>query len=364
MTLSPKWKYRFKKILPFGIIWCLLGGLFLTIEHIAIGDQSNASQTAVALDTQIVIFALSIIFVFGLVFGSMEVLWLDKIFKHRSFATKLSYKFLIYALFFQTILFWGFPMAASLELGVSFFNETVWERNFDFFLSSTHLSAFLQLSFSTLVSILYVEISNTVGQNVLSNFFTGKYHRPVEEDRIFMFIDMKNSTSIAEQLGHRKYFDFLQAYYDCFSDSIINHSGEVYQYVGDEIVISWSKKKGIEKNNSIRVFFSMKEAIARKSSEFKNDFGIIPDFRAGVHVGNITAGEIGALKKDIFFTGDVLNTTSRILSMSKKFKENLLISRELSELLLSDLPYEMKDLGAFELKGKGKLVEIIAVRSL
>ena len=255
-------------------------------------------------------------------------------------------------------------MAASLELGVSFFNETVWKRNFDFFLSSTHLSAFLQLSFSTLVSILYVEISNTVGQNVLSNFFTGKYHRPVEEDRIFMFVDMKNSTSIAEQLGHRKYFDFLQAYYDCFSDSIINHSGEVYQYVGDEIVISWSKKKGIEKNNFVEVFFSMKEAIEQKSLKFENDFGIIPDFKAAVHFGNITTGEIGALKKDIFFTGDGLNTTSRILSKSEKLKEDLLISRELSELLLVGHPYQMKDLGSFDLKGKGKQVEIIAVRSI
>lgn len=361
MGLFAKRLYLFKQILPFGVIWTVLGMLFLATDYLALGDQANAQVTAVKLTPSVVVFALFGVFVFGVIFGFIEVFWLENIFKKKSFSTKVFAKFLLYLLFFQVFMLIGYPIAASLEMGSSVLDKVVWDRYLEFLSSDTHLSATLQLGFSTLVSLLYVEISNYVGQNVLNNFFTGKYHRPVEEDRIFMFVDMKDSTTIAEQLGHRAYFDFLQAYYDCFSGSIINHQGEVYQYVGDEIVISWKLDKGIANDNAIACFFSMKSAMRAANSLFEKRFGIIPDFKAAVHYGNITTGEIGALKKDIFFTGDVLNTTARILSKSSEYQEDLLISEDLSKLFSWNVKYKLKTLGTQELKGKKNQVLIYAV---
>ena len=48
-------------------------------------------------------------------------------------------------------------------------------------------------------------------------------------------------------------------------------------------------------------------------------YGVVPEFKAGFHVGFATVGEIGVLKKIIAFSGDVLNTTSRIQSNCNKF---------------------------------------------
>ena len=127
-----------------------------------------------------------------------------------------------------------------------------------------------------------------------------------------MFVDMKSSTSFAEQLGHKTYFRFLSDYYDQLSNAIIQNKGEVYQYVGDEIVVTWEKADGLQYHNCIRCFYDMKQSLQKKSGYFEKTYGVVPSFRAALHLGQVTTGEIGALKKEIFFTGDVLNVTARI----------------------------------------------------
>jgi len=60
----------------------------------------------------------------------------------------------------------------------------------------------------------------------LNNFFLGKYHHPVAEERIFMFVDMNSSTTIAENLGHVKYFEMLKEYFVDLSGAVIESPGD------------------------------------------------------------------------------------------------------------------------------------------
>ena len=152
-----------------------------------------------------------------------------------------------------------YPLAAGVELNVSPFDTQVWDKFSNFLTSMEFVSTSVSIAFSLFTSLFYSEISENVGHGVLMNFFTGKYHKPTEEKRIFLFSDMKSSTAIAEQLGHIKYFELLREYYADFSDAIIRHAGEIYQYVGDEIVISWEYEDGIKANNCLNCFFAMKE---------------------------------------------------------------------------------------------------------
>lgn len=215
-----------------------------------------------------------------------------------------------YLLFMLVINLITFPIAASIELQSSLFDAQVWHKFSNYIVSSTFLSTMVSLAFSIFVSLLYSDISEHLGHNVLLNFFSGKYHQPKEESRVFMFLDMKSSTSFAEQLGHKTYFRFLSDYYNQLSNAIIQNKGEVYQYVGDEIVVTWEKADGLERHNCIRCFYDMKQSLQKKSSYFEETYGVVPSFRAAIHTGPVTTGEIGALKKEIFFTGDVLNVTA------------------------------------------------------
>ena len=132
--------------------------------------------------------------------------------------------------------------ATELKLGI--FSKPVWANAWSFFTNFAFWSVSIYAAAIIAISLFYMEVSENLGQAVLNNFFTGKYHSPTEESRIFMFLDMKSSTTIAESLGHIRYFEMLQEYYSDLSDSIVKYSGEIYQYVGDEIVVSWTLKKG------------------------------------------------------------------------------------------------------------------------
>ncbi|NER17778.1 adenylate/guanylate cyclase domain-containing protein [Spongiivirga citrea] len=361
MALSPKTKYNIKRILPFGVIWLILGALFLTVEHLALGNQKNALNSAIKLQPDVVLFALTGVTIIGLLVGCIEVLVLRPLFDRKNFATKIISKFFIYFFFFLIVILITYPIAASIEMDISIWDQKVRNRYFDFFLSVTNLSAMIQLGFSLIVSLLYSEISNNVGQNVLLNFFTGKYHKPVVENRIFMFVDMKDSTTIAEQLGTEEYFKFLRSYYGAFSNAIVKNHGEVYQYVGDEIVITWTLKNGLRDNNCIQCFFDMKSDLYKKGHMYLKKFNMQPDFKAALHFGQVTTGEIGVLKKDIFFTGDVLNTTARILGLCSTYKEDILLSKALAHKIMLDNNYSFKALGEHRLKGKAAIVEIVSL---
>jgi len=361
MKLSAITKRNIARITPFGIIWLVFGALFLWIEAVAVGDQDNKLDTAIRLEPDIVIFALVLITLIGLLVGLAELVFVNRLFERKSFAVKIISKFLIYAAFFFLLIFVSFQIAASMELDISIFDRRIWERYVDFFFSQTNASAMVQLSFHLLVSLLYAEISENLGQNVLLNFFTGKYHKPVAETRIFMFADMKSSTTIAEELGHIKYFELLKSYYFDLSNAIVKNYGEVYQYIGDEIVISWKLKNGLDKNYCVQCFFDMKSDLLKKKNSYLKKYGVFPDFKAALHFGEVTTGEIGALKKEIFFTGDVLNTTARIQGLCNEYNVDLLVSKVLIDRLDLNDDYAVQDLGKPQLKGKIDALDLATI---
>lgn len=361
MKLSAVNKRNIGRVLPFGIIWLVSGALFLWVEHAALGGRANTLETAIKLDPGVLTFALAGITFIGLLVGFIELAYLNRLFEKQRFLVKIISKFLIYAAFFFVVILIAFPIAASMELNTSVVDQRVWSRYGTFFFSITNASTMVQLSFQLLVSLLYAEISEHLGQNVLLNFFTGKYHKPVAETRIFMFADMKASTSIAEQLGHIQYFDLLKSYYFDLSDAIVKNHGEVYQYIGDEIVISWKLKNGLENSHCLQCFFDMKMDLEKRKDSYLKKYGVFPDFKAGLHFGEVTTGEIGALKKEIFFTGDVLNTTARIQGLCREYGVDLLVSKDLIDQLGFRDKYSVQLLGKPQLKGKIDTLTLVTI---
>ena len=205
------------------------------------------------------------------------------------------------------------------------------------------------------------KLGQHIGHGVLRNFFTGRYHKPREEDRIFMFLDMKSSTTIAEQMGHIAYFELLKRYYADMTEAIQESSGEIYQYVGDEVVITWTMEDGIRNNDCLACFFRIKAKLEREAARYQKDFGTVPGFKAGLHCGHVTTGEIGSMRKDIIFTGDVMNTTARIQSLCNENEVDLLVSDVLMKRLPTDDRYLVREIGERQLKGKDERVHLFTV---
>jgi adenylate cyclase len=361
--LSPKTKRNLIRIIPFGLLWLIFGISYLLLEKGLLGDLKYYPSTGNPYDFGggNIIVSLIFIAISGLLVGSFEIFYLNKIFNKKSFSKKILYKSITYVVIIITFLLIFTVINNSIELQTGVFDKLVWINVWNFLIGFVFWSVVFYLTVMISVSLFFSEVSENLGLLVLHNFFIGKYHKPIEEERIFMFLDMKSSTTIAEKLGHVKYFEMLKEYYSDFSDPIIQYSGEIYQYVGDEIIVSWRLKSGLHNNNCIKCFFAMKESILSQSKKYKSKFGISPTFKAGYHLGKVTTGEIGVLKKDIIFTGDVLNTAARIQGLCNTYNVDILISDQLRNKLMLDSEFQAKTLGKSELRGRKENVELFTV---
>jgi adenylate cyclase len=197
----------------------------------------------------------------------------------------------------------------------------------------------------------------------LYNWMTGKYHDPKEETRFFMFLDIKDSTTLAEQLGNLKFSAMVRDFFEDMSKPCFATKAEVSHYIGDEAVISWLPKNGIRQANYLRFYFLVAAQIEARSDHYKAKYGHVPEFKAGLHVGAVVATEVGESKSEIVFHGDVMNTTARITGLCSALAHDFLISAEAVTTLASK-DYELTDFGEQKLKGKEASVQVFGVRPI
>ena len=359
--LNPKTRRFFQLVLPFVLFWQVGSLVYLFLEKGLLGDLDYYPNTGNPYDFMYnSIILLTSATIVGFLVGSFEILYLKKKFLNAGFGVKLFGKSFIYAGIMIIFLLVNAIISNMVESQLEITDPILWDHIWIFLTSFSFWSVEIYIALLMGLSLFYAEVSDNMGPQVLNNFLLGKYHHPLEEERIFMFLDMKSSTTIAERLGHIQYFELLQDYYEDISEPILLFEGEVYQYVGDEIVISWLKHEGLHLHNCIQCFFEMRKALASKQAKYEKKFGIVPTFKAGLHLGKVTAGEIGVLKQDIVFTGDVLNTTARIQSLCNDYNSQLLISESLLQLL-PEMPYSFRSVGDTSLRGKNNTVEIFTL---
>ena len=211
------------------------------------------------------------------------------------------------------------------------------------------LPYFLVLSLAVLFGL---QMNRMIGANVLRYFVGGRYHRPIAEERIFLFLDVEGSTALAERLGSGRYFELLRRFVDDLTDPIVASGGEIYQYAGDEVVVTWRLADGVRDANCVRCFFWSREAMAHERARYTRDFGTAPRFRGGLHGGLVTAGELGDLRRQIVFVGDILNTAARLEEYAKRTGLDLVVSGSLLERLALPPGVEARRCGELALRGK------------
>ncbi len=211
-----------------------------------------------------------------------------------------------------------------------------------------------------LVVIFIRQLDRLLGPGVLLRYVTGRYHRPRREQRVFMFVDITSSTELSERLSLEAYYGLVNDFFHDVSRPVLDTRGEIYQYVGDEVVISWKLDRGVEDANCVRAFFQIDAAVRANADRYLTQYGAIPEFKAGLHSGDVIAAEIGDLKKEIVFNGETLNVAARIQGECNRLGRRLLASRSLLDRL--DLPAELtaEPMGAVALRGVGKPTEIVA----
>ncbi len=231
-----------------------------------------------------------------------------------------------------------------------------------FLFNSTTLFFLIVLFLGGYVYVLMNTFLHQVGYVPLGKMLTGYYQKPREEELIFMFLDLQSSTAVAEILGHRQYSYFVQ---DCFrnlSKSLLATRGHVYQFVGDEVVVTWNANKKRSYKNAVDFFFLYGRSLERHRAEFVEKYKLFPLFTASINVGKVMAAEVGEIKRELAYHGDVLNTAARIQKQCKHYKKTILITHEFAERLNEHThPYKVNYVDDTLLAGKKEAVKIYEV---
>lgn len=210
------------------------------------------------------------------------------------------------------------------------------------------------------LTLLAIEINEKYSRGVFVNIMLGKYLQPKEEQRIIMFLDLKDSTPIAEKLGHKEYFKFISDFIYTISTGLLENDGRIYQYVGDEIVVWWPASKQNAKL-AVASLISTRKELHKRLNRFKRKYDIFPEYKAGIHCGSVMVGQVGMIKKDLVMSGDAINTAARIRSACTDLNQKFLISKEMNALLeLKD--WQSESLGEVDLKGKNQGLELFALK--
>lgn len=349
----------FRNMLAQIFFWCL-ANVFL-VSFISMITDVIQESGGISVETNFslsMITALSFGVIQGVVFGIGEFYFEYSFLRTQPFVVTLLAKTMIYFAttiglmsIFRYVVYEEFTLVLTSGSRLQF-SEAGWRKLF-------HLNLVYDL-FAALVITFIIQVFRKFGPRMTLPFIFGRYRFPKEEDRVFLFMDLRASTTIAETLGHLRYSEFIR---DCFvdiSNVVTRHECEIYQYVGDEVIITWLTRDAIKDNACVRFFFDCEKQFQRRAAYYQERYGQTPVFKAAAHVGIVTTVEVGEIKRDLAFHGDAINAAARIQGLCNVYNRRFLLSRTLHNRLQEPVA-GIESLGETYLKGKNIPIEIMSI---
>lgn len=342
--------YKLRVLTNISIIWVLFSFIFLynilSIEKDLLTNRS------------LILFSLSFAII-GFVVSAALVFYLKNAFRHYPLWLSVLVKMLLMFFMFVIVAF------ILLSLYYVFSERQAFDQFLDdffkeVFLTQGFLIFMIDLALMAFISIIYLEVTDKYGPGGFMRMMRGRYNKPRKEDRIFLFLDINDATTMAEKLGHERYFRMLKDFFADITDPILANAGEIYQYVGDEVVLSW-KTSPLNKIRCLKFIRQAYYILKRKEKKYRKRYGFVPTFKSGIHSGEVTAGFIGIIKKELVYSGDTLNTAARIRGKCHELNESFVLSGDFLQNFNQPYSYQITEIGEMEFKGRMEKEKLYSV---
>ncbi|HOY16517.1 MAG TPA: adenylate/guanylate cyclase domain-containing protein [Haliscomenobacter sp.] len=345
------------------MIWVTAGLLTALYEYFFLANYPGVLETAPMQEFDLgknAVAAMGGLFVGSLLFGLLELFYFQKKIIREKFWVVMLKKIAVYVVLLFILLVGISYAFNSILSGRSIGDPLAWQETRNFIGSIAFWHPVSPILLLVLLSSFWLQLSERFGSNELWMMFSGRYFNPKEEQRIFMFLDLNHSTTIAEKLGNEKFYRFLNDFFHDIAAVITLHKGEVVEYIGDLVIISWTFPSGSFETRCLTCYKDFEKVIETNKGNYLSRYGVIPQFKAAVHCGKVIIGEMGRIKKSIKFSGDVLNTTSRVEKECGALGAKLVITDKLVDIL-SNPPYSLEKVSNISLKGKEKPMDLYKV---
>ncbi|MEO8559396.1 MAG: adenylate/guanylate cyclase domain-containing protein [Rhodospirillales bacterium] len=224
----------------------------------------------------------------------------------------------------------------------------------------------MSVAFSLAASLVFNfinQIARILGRGVLGSLVLGRYHRPRSEERLFLLVDMKDSTSIAERIGDLAFHNLLNDFFATLAQAVNAVGGDIHKFIGDEAIAVWQPKRGLRNAACLTCFFDFGRRLAADAEYYRSTYGVLPQFHGGAHIGTVIVGEMGSTKQEIAYSGAALNTAARIEQATRQFGQSLLVSDVLLSRLALPAELSAQSVGRITLRGSAEEIELFAVSS-
>ena len=346
MELSPRQKYNIDlnlRMIFYGIVLSLLYVLFVHGISKPVGF----------------INAIFAGFFGGLLIAYIEAVDFNPNSRTYSFLQRLIMKSAIYLSYLAFVIPLIIGIVESFYYDVEFFEHVTSER-FQTFLIYNHFRFTVPVAFLCIVGLVFtLQMNRKLGQGVFINHVSGRFRTPREVERVFMFLDLRASTTIAETLSALDFHRFIHEFFSDITEPIVAQNGIIYKYVGDQVIVIWNYERGFEQANCIKTYFKIKYKVKSLEEKYLNKYGIIPRFSTSFHCGKVVIGEVGDIKSQLVYHGEVMHQGKEIEKLFSigDFEESILISEPvLSHLELPSL-YKTHKIGSIS-EGAEKKIDI------
>jgi class 3 adenylate cyclase len=175
-----------------------------------------------------------------------------------------------------------------------------------------------------------------------------------------LFSDIRDFTTFSEKISPEDLIETLNDYLSVMTNVILKYGGEIDKYIGDAIMAVYnSESKAETARNSLQSAWQMikelylfnKTLIDKKKAPVR--IGI------GIHSGDVIAGTMGSsYRKNYTVIGDVVNTSSRIEGLTKKYGLSILLSEDTYALCSDWEDMHFREIDKVLMKGKKKPVVV------
>jgi class 3 adenylate cyclase len=213
----------------------------------------------------------------------------------------------------------------------------------------------------SVIGIVVMRVVHFIGIETLFHLTIGTYHRPVVEQKVLIFVDINNSTALAERLGALKIKSLVGKFLFDISKPITDHGGDIYLYKGDGLIAIWDWADAVRENRLLSAIDAVFAAVRRERPRYIAQFGVVPAYRIGVHGGDVVVSEQGDTKRSIGIYGSTINIASRMEEAAKLHGVACAISGDVARVL-SDADGRLHQIGFDRIKGISAEIPIFEYR--
>ena len=185
-----------------------------------------------------------------------------------------------------------------------------------------------------------------------------KLGEAVELEMSVLFSDIRDFTTLSEQMTPTENFKFINSYLSRMEPLIVENQGFIDKYIGDAIMALFSEGA----DDAVKAGIAMVQTLA-EYNRTRASLGYVPvEIGVGINTGSLILGIVGGKSRmDGTVISDAVNLASRIESLTKNYGVSLLITQQTFDRLTNPGDYAIRVIDKVQVKGKSEWVTVYEV---